>query len=90
MNVKSTFLNGHIMEKVYAAQPPEFENHEFPNQVFKLSKALHNLKQALRAWNDRLSKFLNDNAFSRGKIDNTLFQKIKNHDIGLLYKNIHR
>ena len=30
---------------------------------------------------ERLSKFLNKNDFARGKIDNTLFIKIKNKDI---------
>ncbi|XP_057496707.1 uncharacterized protein LOC130781518, partial [Actinidia eriantha] len=81
MDVKSAFLNGFITEEVYVAQPPGFENHEFPNHVFKLSKALYGLKQAPRAWYERLSKFLNDNSFARGKIDNTLFIKIKNKDM---------
>ena len=39
MDVKSTFLNGFIEEEVYVEQPPGFENFEFPNHVFKLSKA---------------------------------------------------
>ena len=56
-------------------------NHEFPNHVFKLSKALYGLKQAPRAWYERLCKFLNKNGFDRGKIDNTLFIKVKNKDI---------
>jgi len=81
MDVKSAFLNGFITEEVYVAQPPGFENHEFSNHVFKLSKALYGLKQAPRAWYERLSKFLNDNSFARGKIDNTLFIKIKNKDM---------
>ena len=62
-------------------QPPRFENHEFPNHVFKLSKIVYGLKQPPRAWYERLSKFLNENGFIRGKIDNTLFIKIKYKDI---------
>ena len=81
MDVKSAFLNGFITEEVYVEQPPGFENNEFPNHVFKLSKALYGLQQAPRAWYDRLSKFLIDNNFTREKIDNTLFIKIKNHDM---------
>jgi hypothetical protein len=46
MDVKSAFLNGFIDEEVYVEQPPGFENHEFPNHVFKLLKALYGLKQA--------------------------------------------
>ena len=55
MDVKSAFLNEYIMEKVYVAQPPSFENHKFSNHVFKLSKALYGLKKAPRAWYKRLS-----------------------------------
>jgi hypothetical protein len=47
MNVKSAFLNGVIQEEVYVSQPPGFENHKYPNRVYKLSKALYEIKQAL-------------------------------------------
>ena len=39
MDVKSAFLNGFIEEAVYVEQPPGFESFDFPNHVFKLSKA---------------------------------------------------
>ena len=81
MNVNSIFLNGYITDEVYVAQPLGFENHGFSNHVFKLLKALYGLKQALRVWYERLSKFLNENDFPRGKIDNTFSIKIKNKDI---------
>nr|GEX54954.1 hypothetical protein [Tanacetum cinerariifolium] len=50
MDVKSTFLNGKLKEKVYVKQPTGFESSEFPNYVYKLDKALYGLKQAPRAW----------------------------------------
>jgi hypothetical protein len=50
MDVKSAFLNGPIKEEVYVEQPPGFEDSEYPNYVYKLSKVLYGLKQALRAW----------------------------------------
>jgi len=84
MNVKSAFLNGFIQEEVYVDQPPGFENSEKPNHVFKLKRALYGLKQAPRAWYERLSKFILENGFTRGKIDTTLFIKIKLHDILLV------
>ena len=65
MDVKSVFLNGFIEEKVYVEQPPGFESFDFPNYVFKLSKALDGLKQAPRAWYERLSNFLLEKGFSK-------------------------
>ena len=58
MDVKSTFLNGFIFEEVYAKQPLDFENENFPKYVLKLSKALYALKQAPRAEYERLRSFL--------------------------------
>jgi hypothetical protein len=44
MDVKSACLNSLIFEEVYVEQPPGFESHEFPNNVFKLTKALYGMK----------------------------------------------
>jgi len=58
MDVKSAFLNGYLKEEVFVKQPPGFESKECPEHVYKLDKALYRLKQAPRAWYERLSKFL--------------------------------
>ena len=73
MDVKSASLNGFIHEEVFVKQPPKFEDPSYPNHVFKLSKTLYELKQAPKAWYERLSTFLLNNNFQRGKIDTTLF-----------------
>ena len=39
MDVKSAFLNGFLNEEVNVSQPPGFEDHLYPNHVFKLKKA---------------------------------------------------
>jgi hypothetical protein len=75
MDVKSAFLNGPIKEEIYVEQPPSFEDSEFPNHVYKLSKALYRLKQAPRAWYECLRDFLITNGFKVGKADPTLFTK---------------
>ena len=49
IDVKSVFLNGYINEEVYVEQLPSFEDDKKPNHVFKLKKALYDLKQAPRA-----------------------------------------
>ncbi|GJY51834.1 retrovirus-related pol polyprotein from transposon TNT 1-94 [Tanacetum coccineum] len=66
MDVKSAFLNGFINEEVYVAQPPGFIDFENPNHVFKLKKALYDLKQAPKAWYDRLKAFLLDHSYTMG------------------------
>jgi hypothetical protein len=38
MDVKSAFLNELIKEKVYVEQPPDFEDEEYPNHVYRLHK----------------------------------------------------
>jgi hypothetical protein len=75
MDVKSAFLNGKISELVYVEQPPCFEDPKRPNHMYKLSKALYRLKQAPRAWYERLRDFLLSKDFKIGKIDTTLFTK---------------
>ena len=84
IDVQSAFLNDFIQEEVYVDQPPRFGNSDKPNHVFKLKKALCGLKQAPRAWYKRLSKFLLEKNFSRGKVDTTLFIKRKLNDILLV------
>ncbi|GKD17902.1 retrovirus-related pol polyprotein from transposon TNT 1-94 [Tanacetum coccineum] len=54
MDVKTAFLNGPLKEEVYVSQPDGIINPDFPDYVYRLKKALYDLKQALRAWGDIL------------------------------------
>nr|GEW83442.1 copia protein [Tanacetum cinerariifolium] len=49
MDVKSAFLYGKIDEEVYVSQPPGCIDPKFPNNVYKVVKALYGLHQAPRA-----------------------------------------
>jgi hypothetical protein len=75
IDVKSAFLNGPINEEVYVEQPPDFEDSEYPNHVYKLSKVFYGLKQAPGAWFECVRDFLITNGFKVGKADPTLFTK---------------
>ena len=84
MDVKSAFLNGYINEEVYVEQPPNFEDDEKPDHVYKLKKALYGLKQAPRAQYERLRDFLFSKGFMMGKVDTTLFTKKIGKDLFVL------
>jgi hypothetical protein len=58
IDVKSAFLNGSIKEDVCVEQSPDFESEEYHNHVYKLHKALYELKQAPRVWYECLRNFL--------------------------------
>nr|GFB69748.1 hypothetical protein [Tanacetum cinerariifolium] len=75
MDVKTTFLNGELKEKVHVSQPEGFIDPDHPTHVYRLKKALYGLKQAPRAWYDTLSRFLLENKFSKGAVDPTLFTR---------------
>src|SRR4051812_27278590 len=81
MDVESAFLNGPLNELVYVKQPLGFEDPNFPNHVYKLYKALYELKQAPHTWYENLRELLFDRSFEVGKIDPTLFTKKVNGEL---------
>ncbi|GJR21519.1 retrovirus-related pol polyprotein from transposon TNT 1-94 [Tanacetum coccineum] len=75
MDVKMAFLNGELKEEVYISQPEGFVDQDNPSHVYKLKKALSDLKQAPRVWYDMLSCFLISQQFSKGAVGLTLFTR---------------
>nr|GFA56775.1 putative ribonuclease H-like domain-containing protein [Tanacetum cinerariifolium] len=74
-------------EEVYVCQPLGFEDHNYPEKVYKVVKELYQLHQAPRAWYETLANYLLENGFQRRKIDQTLFIKKQKDDIMLLMKD---
>ncbi|GJV49437.1 retrotransposon protein, putative, ty1-copia subclass [Tanacetum coccineum] len=64
MNVKTTFLNGHLSEEVYMVQLEGFVNPKFPNRVCKLKRSIYGLKQASRQCNKRFDDEIKKFGFS--------------------------
>ena len=81
MGMKSIFLNGIVNEEIFVSQLSGFEDHLYPNHVYKLKKALYGLKQAPRQWYERLSNFLLSHNYERGKTDKTIFIKKSNSTV---------
>ena len=87
MDVKTAFLNGLLKEDVYVAHPKGFMDPHFLNHVLYLKKACYRLKQAPRAWYDRLIQYLVSHRFTKGKANQTLF--IKKEDDELIVAQVY-
>eukprot|EP00253_Pinus_taeda_P019640 PITA_19640 len=91
MDVKSTFLNGVLMEEVYVEQPLGYEKKGQEHKVCILKKALYGLKQAPRAWYSRIDFYLLDNEFEKCNDDylienskSVMKEEFEMTDMGLL------
>jgi hypothetical protein len=73
LDVKSIFLNGELKEEVYVSQPPGFEKEGQEHMVYKLSKALYDLRQAPRAWNMKLDCTLKKLGFIQSPLEYGLY-----------------
>jgi hypothetical protein len=57
-DIKTAFLHGDLEEEAYMNQVPGFEDKTHPTKVCHLHRALYGLRQASRAWHDKLNTFL--------------------------------
>ncbi|GKA11116.1 retrovirus-related pol polyprotein from transposon TNT 1-94 [Tanacetum coccineum] len=62
----------------------DLPNGHNPSHVYKLKKALYDLKQAPRAWYNMLSSFLISQHFSKGAVDPTLFTRKAGNELLLM------
>jgi hypothetical protein len=77
MDVKTTFLNGKIEQKVFVEQPDGFVLHNKGTHLCKLRKALYGLKKASRVWYDRIDDFLKSLGFQKSDVDANLYFKVR-------------
>jgi hypothetical protein len=81
MDVKNAFLHGDLQEEVYMEQPPGYVDQTHPNLVCRLKKTLYSLKQAPRAWPDKIGQYLVTSGFQTSDADFSLYVKKKDHGI---------
>lgn len=73
LDVKNSFLHGHLVESIYMHHPVGFEHLSYPHHVCRLKKSLYGLKQAPRAWYQRFTDFISIHEFHRNACDHFLF-----------------
>lgn len=72
LDVNNAFLNGTLSEEVYMQQPQGFSTKD-RTMVCKLCKSLYDLRQAPRAWFNKLASTLAMFGFVKAKSDSSLF-----------------
>eukprot|EP00253_Pinus_taeda_P024696 PITA_24696 len=77
MDVKNAFLHGDLSEEIYMEQPHGFIQDS--SLVCRLKKPLYGLKQALRAWYEKMNSFLLSQNFERCKSNPNVYM-LKTHD----------
>lgn len=57
LDIKSAFLHGELSEEVFVQQPQGYEKRGEEHKVYKLRKAYYSLKQAPRAWYNKIETY---------------------------------
>ena len=72
LDVKLAFLNKPFNEIVFVTYPSGFEIKGKKKKVYKLHKALYDLKQAPRSWNLKIDSFLTNYEFLRCGVEHSV------------------
>ena len=84
MDVKTTFLNGNLLEDVYMTQSEGFVDPKYPNRVCKLQRAIYGLKQALRSWNLHFDEAVKEFGFMKNEGEPCVYKKVSESAIVFL------
>ncbi|GJV54359.1 retrotransposon protein, putative, ty1-copia subclass [Tanacetum coccineum] len=75
IDVKISFLGGHLSEEVYMVQPEGFVTLKHPNQVCELKRFIYGLKQASRQWNKRFDDEIKKFCFTQKRNEPYVYMK---------------
>jgi hypothetical protein len=78
IDVKTTFLNGDLLENVYMAQPKGFSVKGKEHMRCHPRKSIYRLKQASRQWYLKFDETIRSFGFKKNKEDNCIYAKFRN------------
>ena len=78
MNVKTTFLNGELVEEVYMKQLEGFVIKGQEDKVCKLTKSLYWLKQAPKQWHQKFDQVVLANGYIINESEKCIYSKFQN------------
>jgi hypothetical protein len=81
MDIKNVFFHGYLQEEVYMEQPLGYVDQTHPNLVCRLKKAFYGLKQAPKAWSNKIGQYLVISGFQTSNVDFSLYLKKTDHGI---------
>ena len=84
MDVKTTFLNGHIREEIFMDQLEGFISHGQESKLCKLMRSIYGLKQASRSWNIRFDEAIKSFGFSQNTNEPRVYKKVSGSTITFL------
>jgi hypothetical protein len=78
MDVKTTFLNGDLLENVYMEQPKDFAVKGKEYMGCHLRKSIYGLKQVSRQWYLKFDETIMSFGFKENEEDNCIYAKFRN------------
>ena len=76
MDVRTTFLNGDLVETVYMSQPIGFEEVGKEHMVCKLQKSIYDLKHASRQWYLKFDEVVTANGIEENIVNQCIYMKV--------------
>lgn len=77
MEVKTTFLNVHLEERIYIIQPDGYIEGGHESKVCKFQQSIFGLKQASRSWNKRFDEVIKTYGFDQNFDELCVYKKIQ-------------
>ena len=76
MDVKTSFLNGNLLEDVYMIQPEGFVNPKNSRKVCKLQRSIYGLKQVSWSWNLSFDEAVKEFGFIKNEDESYVYKKV--------------